>query len=275
MDYTEEQIKSFFEKLPKDVQTAVSSVEVASGLQKVGEKYKLHVDKIDELFDETTLVMLGLTHPKDYLNNLKRRLEIPENLAREMVNDVNEQIFKPIRGSLMKIHEVSKEKEAELAKNENVKFTPAINLADKERTIVETPITAPPADQPTRQDFVGQNLSGQDEKILKDSGIEIQPTTNNLQPTNNEFLKEMPKKAELLSALENPQVMPKGEASMPAGFAMVKRSPEAKIVPPEKKLSEATGSPAVESSYLGKTPPDKQATPALEQKRADPYREPI
>src|SRR3989338_782676 len=104
--YTEERLQEKFESLPDDVKGAITSTNIDEVLQEIGQKYKIHLDKLEDLSDETGLVMLGLTHPKNYLSHLKGRLEIPEDLAREMVAEVNEKIFKPIKDSLLKIHNI-------------------------------------------------------------------------------------------------------------------------------------------------------------------------
>ncbi len=258
-EYTEEQIKELFEKLPADVQEATSSVGVANILQKTGEKYRLHVDKIDELFDETTLVMLGPTHPQDYLANLKRRLQIPDDMARDLVADVNEQIFKPIRESLKKIHgvgEVGSEKLEVGSPSSSNSQSPTSNIQSE-------------AESPA--------LNQADKKILADSGIEIEPPPMpEIAPATEQ---NTPKKSELLEALENPAIELKESISMPAGFTLIKKSaPEpAAISSPSEKLTGTVKSPSTESAYEAKSLPQKGAVQMMPPKKSepDPYREPI
>lgn len=92
--------------LPDDVQTAISSVAITTQIQAIGEKNQLHVDTVGALMDETQRVMKGETHPKDYIRNLTKRLSISDTKAKEVAVDINEQIFRPVRESLKKIHKI-------------------------------------------------------------------------------------------------------------------------------------------------------------------------
>lgn len=103
---TPENIKQYYKKLPERVKEAYSSADITNTLQEIGKKHKLHVDKLGEFIDETGLVMLGVTHPSEYIGNIKKRLGVDSEQARAVAQDVNEQIFKPIREELKKVHNI-------------------------------------------------------------------------------------------------------------------------------------------------------------------------
>ncbi|GEM_PF-1304473 len=295
MNYSYEQLEEKYKALPKDVRDAMDSVEVANALQELGVKYKLHIDKVEELSDETSMTMLGLTHPRDYLGNLKKRLDIPEDLAREIVADVNEQIFLPIRESLKKIHNMAEERDYSVTRETNF---------DAENRM---------------------HLSQEDEKILAESGIEVEkdlrPTTDDLRPItdNNESGQgNTPKKEDLIKAMENPaDIQKNGGATIPAGFVGSNRqlTSDNEQVTRQNFAKQNLGgqandlrptTPVVESTHYGaglQLPPSSKAEiagamggpskrpepkkeegkeinmtggqpPAVEPKRVDPYREP-
>ncbi len=104
MPYTKEQLLEKYKKLPQDVQDAIFSVDTSEIVREIGEKHKLMIDKIGELADETGLVMLGLTHPNQFISNLTERLEIEHDIAKEIAEDINSKVFFPIRENLKKIH---------------------------------------------------------------------------------------------------------------------------------------------------------------------------
>ena len=52
---------------------------------------------------EAGYVMLGVTHPNDFIGNLAERLEVDKEKARAIAQEINEQIFKKVRESLRKI----------------------------------------------------------------------------------------------------------------------------------------------------------------------------
>lgn len=101
---TPQQLKEIYQKLPEDLKDAMFSVDSAEIIQSLGKKYNLAIDKIGELADETGLVMLGLTHPRDFISNLAQRLNVDKETARKIAEEVNTQIFATVRESLKKIH---------------------------------------------------------------------------------------------------------------------------------------------------------------------------
>ena len=95
-----------FKTLPKDVQDALLTVDLRKKLQTITEKHQLHLDQAGALENETLFIMLGLEHPKDYIRNVSRELRIDAEAAKKIAMDMNEQIFRPIRESLKKIHNI-------------------------------------------------------------------------------------------------------------------------------------------------------------------------
>lgn len=122
MEYlTNEQILEKYENLPEDLKEAIFSAGMAGTVKIIGDKYKLYVDKIGELENETGMVMLGLTHPKDFVSNLAQRLGVDKETAKKIAEEVNAQIFVKVRESLKKIHKLEEEKQVEEIKKEDIK----------------------------------------------------------------------------------------------------------------------------------------------------------
>lgn len=105
-EYTQKELLDIYEKLPQEVRDAIFSVDSATTIQNVARNYKLTVDKMGELADETGLVMLGITHPRDYISNLSSRLEVDKETAKKIAEEINTQIFSKIRESLKGIHNI-------------------------------------------------------------------------------------------------------------------------------------------------------------------------
>ena len=93
-----------FRDLPEDLQKAVFSPDTADTILAVGKKAGIAIDKIGELADETGLVMLGLTPPGEFIKNLARRLNVDPEKAKSIAEEINQQIFQPVRESLKKVH---------------------------------------------------------------------------------------------------------------------------------------------------------------------------
>ncbi len=103
--------------LPSDIQTAVGSVSSVDILNSIAKKFALTIDRLGELADETWLVMLGVTHPTEFIGNLEKRLGIERAKASQIAGEINEQIFLPIRESLKKIHAEKEEGSASVEKS--------------------------------------------------------------------------------------------------------------------------------------------------------------
>jgi hypothetical protein len=106
---TPQQLREIYQKLPEDLKDAIFSVDSAEIIQFLGKKYNLAVDKIGELADETGLVMLGVTHPRDFISNLAQRINFDKETARKIAEEINTQIFAKVRTSLKKIHGITEE----------------------------------------------------------------------------------------------------------------------------------------------------------------------
>src|SRR3989344_7803115 len=84
-------------KLPAETRRAFASFDWGNKLNELGKKHGLHIDQLGELYTETALVMIGLVKSDDYLSQIEIRLNLDSEKASALVNDINEQIFKPIR----------------------------------------------------------------------------------------------------------------------------------------------------------------------------------
>ncbi|MEK7647324.1 MAG: hypothetical protein AAB378_03095 [Patescibacteria group bacterium] len=104
--YSAEQIQQKYDTLPLKVREVFEGAETAETLQQIGKKHKLMLDQLGELTDETGLVILGLTHPKDYINNISARLSVEKETAKNIAEEVNQKVFQKIREELKKIHSI-------------------------------------------------------------------------------------------------------------------------------------------------------------------------
>src|SRR3989344_3731045 len=119
---TEGQIETMYKNLPNDLKTVFFSANKDETIESIGRKYNLAIDKIGDLANEAGMVMLGVTHPNDFIGNLADRLEIDKEKARAIAQEINEQIFKKVRDSLRKIHNMREGGEEE--EQDKIKVSP-------------------------------------------------------------------------------------------------------------------------------------------------------
>ena len=106
-EFTSEEIQAQFEKLPKELQDAISSPDIHDKIQKIGGKHNLHIDQIGELVDQIGLVMLGLKKASNFVADTSARLSISQKNAKEVADDINREIFSTIKTHMREAEEQS------------------------------------------------------------------------------------------------------------------------------------------------------------------------
>ena len=101
--FTSKEIQDAFEKLPQDVQTALTSVDLNNKVKSIAERYNLHMDQLGNLVDEVGLVMLGLQKSSSFIDGLCSRLSIDARIAENITRDINTDIFSSIKQHLMEL----------------------------------------------------------------------------------------------------------------------------------------------------------------------------
>jgi len=191
--------------LPDDVQKAIASVAVTKQIQAIGQKHQLHVDTVGALLDETQRVMKGGTHPKDYIRNLTKRLSVQDAKAKEIAVDINEQIFRPVRESLKKIHKIGEDGPEARSENRESEIENKQPIPNTKYQIPDTRNKIPVTGIPSTQEEAIRELEYPPRVGEKPK---IDATTHNLQPAT--FLGGEPHQpSELLEKkMEGPFALP-------------------------------------------------------------------
>lgn len=110
MSSISDEFQKRFKTLPEDLQNALTAVATVDTLTAIGKKNGLMIDQIGKLADEIWKVMLGLADPKDFIRNLAAALKIDAPGASIIAQEVNTQIFQPVRESLRKLYDTTEQK---------------------------------------------------------------------------------------------------------------------------------------------------------------------
>src|SRR5688500_2457061 len=94
--------------LPETTVAAIDAVPWKVKILEMRESKGYSFEQLWDLEIETELLLAGLLNPEDYPKELSRRMNIPMNQARELVNEMNEKVFKKIREEFVKITESKK-----------------------------------------------------------------------------------------------------------------------------------------------------------------------
>lgn len=105
-----------FNSLQPEIQEAIMNLDYENNLSEIGKKYNLNIEQMEEFELNTTLVMLGQTHPDEYGDGLMEDLHLSKEKTEKIVLEVKEKILNSIIFLLKKNFEDDNLAEAELEK---------------------------------------------------------------------------------------------------------------------------------------------------------------
>ena len=155
--FTHDEIMERFNKLPQALRDAMFADVNTDLMLELGKSHGLMLDRVGQLADETAYIILGLVHPKDFVERLTERLKIPQEKAVPLASDINAKVFDPIRAHLMQVHDFPASALPQAAKEPDPPQTepapafrqpsfamPVENLAAKAPMIFPQKMAAPP-----------------------------------------------------------------------------------------------------------------------------------
>lgn len=101
---TPKELEGKFERLPQELRDAIAAEATANAVFEIGKRNGLTIDKIGKLSTQMAYVFLGLIHPKDFVRDMKEALEIDLASAQKIADDINREIFYPVREHLRNLH---------------------------------------------------------------------------------------------------------------------------------------------------------------------------
>ncbi len=150
-----EEFEKIIDKMPQAVREIFESPEYYAKFTAIGEKNGLNVEQTGDLMTEVVLVMAGLTHPENFLEELRDTESLPKEKILEIAKDVEEQIFAPIKQELIKNYEndteyfeeediESSEREGILKEIEDpVQKTPDVNIKPSAIGVLDEKLSVP------------------------------------------------------------------------------------------------------------------------------------
>jgi hypothetical protein len=106
-DKSKKILQERYEKLPSGLRAVLKDVNLPTRIQNIIKKHGLRVDQGGAFEDEVMLVLLGLGHPDDFIASLMHKVTLPLDVVEKLVVDTENEIFHPVRESLMKMFPAS------------------------------------------------------------------------------------------------------------------------------------------------------------------------
>jgi hypothetical protein len=180
-----------FISLPKEVQEAISYSNWKERMYDIAKKYKLNVEQTGFLEEITTKVILNTIHADQYENEIRSKIDLGDDKIKEMVVELNENIFKNIK-EVMKNTPTSDNEEKKIptppyaTKKEDVVPTPpqkiSIPTPSKVKVdVIPTPINKKtdiykeekPAQKEIEDILLNKGVRGKESDMYREHGIEI------------------------------------------------------------------------------------------------------
>jgi len=100
-EYSPEQLWKLYDKLPKELQDAIFSLETDKRTKEICQRNEV-VDKRPEIAKQIGYVLVGLLPPEDFKEYLKEELE--KETAKRVSHEINRFIFFPVKQELAELY---------------------------------------------------------------------------------------------------------------------------------------------------------------------------
>ena len=152
MDITLSQRRAAILRVDDELREALLSDETGERVTQIAAKNNIPNTKTAELSEEVANVLLGLRNPSDFIPTLQRRLGVSPAIAQAVANDINTQVFRPVRIPLLKMFGLGENGKPQQATIPAPVAPSAAFTAPTAQTLTPTPvpvITPKPALTPT------------------------------------------------------------------------------------------------------------------------------
>jgi len=93
-------LKERFAQLPKVVQNAITSADVRKRMRELADTHKLHLDQWETLENEVMMTLFGVLPIDELRANIQKEVGVPEEIAKELTENISKIVFEPIREEL-------------------------------------------------------------------------------------------------------------------------------------------------------------------------------
>jgi ribosomal protein L31E len=118
-DDIEKLIQDSMLKLPEVIRKSITESGWEKTIRTIVKKYNLKIDQGSNIETETFLIMLGVETQEQYLKNLTTEAKLTPEIAAQIAQEVNEQIFSLIREKIIEKTENGESQEEKVLEIEN------------------------------------------------------------------------------------------------------------------------------------------------------------
>src|SRR3989344_3936363 len=107
MEHTKEQVQEKFKTLPEDIQGLIMDDDFGPAVTLLCKELGVDAVKALDVEDEVFDILIGFSHPKDFIHNIRSKIGVDEEKARAIAEKVNNEIFQLVKESLKVVHNIT------------------------------------------------------------------------------------------------------------------------------------------------------------------------
>lgn len=107
-NYSDEEVSQFIEQAPEPIRESIRSAGLARTISAIVKNKGLHIDQMGEVVVLNRNMLLGLVSPPEFLEKLIT-IGIPHKTARDIMMEINQKIFVPLRKEIRSETETKQE----------------------------------------------------------------------------------------------------------------------------------------------------------------------
>lgn len=106
-------MESYFNSLPSDIQNALTDTHLQEQISEICDRNGV-AGSCELITKETTATLMGVQPIKGFVSRLAAQAKIAAPVAQKIADEINENIFRAVRQSLILIHEIPQNEQAQI-----------------------------------------------------------------------------------------------------------------------------------------------------------------
>jgi hypothetical protein len=247
----EQKLDKDIDLLPEEIEKIIKESNYQSKVYSIARAYNLNIEQMGALESNVTDLIMGRIAPEDFEKLLEKNLEMPIEKVGDIVNEINEKIFKVIRGNVIALSAKKYEEKNTILAPSEIIPNPIINHEDNNIL-----------DLDEHKDFVIPIKTTPQTQTIQEEKLEI---TGSVQSTPILPKKEI--KIEEIGEIEIPKI-PETPKKNPVFIQKLSSSFQNPIIKTNHTLENITRVAPINTEK-----PIINSTPSTYPPKADPYRE--
>lgn len=111
---TENELDERFWEIPEDLQDVIIDEKTKSIIERIGAEHHVAGSLFWQLNSLTCNILMAVDPIKGFAQRIANNVQVSTQVAQKIAGDINENIFRPVRQSLIQIHEIPPSEQAEI-----------------------------------------------------------------------------------------------------------------------------------------------------------------